>query len=591
MHSGVFAPFLLLIQAAWLLAPGLLVGLELRRRGLIARYLVVPIAGVVGCLTGYGALWAYLASDSLGKAYSYVTAALAVVCAAVVLVRAGTRALLWTVDVVAPLGLLGLVTMFYVAVTFSCTVTVKQGDALNNACHLHGLTGDNFLPQVFGDNILAGAPRATVWDWQTSARPPLQTGVALMQDPVVHGFGGHVLGYEMITVLLQVLWVPALWAVLRALKLSAYRLVAVLTMCVFTGFFFFNSVFVWPKLVAGAMVLTALVLMFFERRTWWTWALAGLAAGAGMLAHAGVAFTLIPMGVLLLTRRYRPQWKHLGMTAVTGVLTLIPWEAYQKFYDPPGDQLLKYHFAGVWEPHDGHTPLQPLSKLVVDAYTKVPFTHILDNKWINVASYFGYPGTGLHLAGGGGLGIFRAEEFSFVIFGLGLFDLALLMLLVPAVRRRLAPAMDVSRLKLIFGVIGLNLVIEALVEYGPGLATPAIFQGSYALMMLLFIALGAVLTVLPKIAVNVLVALNVGYLSVVWIALVWWPGHNMHRSYMLLSAVSAVALLAALWFAMKRLDAAPVDRVEGYRPVEVPEQRMAADDLVTSRDAQVSPVT
>ena len=560
MQSGVLAPFLLVVQAVWLLGPGVLVGLELARRGVIADYLVVPVAGVVGCLVGYGALWFYLAGDHLGRAYSYLTAALAVASVAVIALRRASRAQLLKVDVAAPLTLLGLVTMFYVGLTFSCTVPVHQNNYLNNACHLDNLFGDNLIPQIFADNILARVPKATVWDWQTSTRPPLQTGVTLMQDPWIHGFGGHLLGYETVAVLLQVLWLPAMWAVLRALKLSGYRLVAVLTMCVFTGFFLFNSVYVWPKLIAGAMTLTALALMFFEKRSWWTWTLAGLAAGAGLLAHSGVAFTLIPMAALLLLRRYRPQLRYLVLAGAAGLLALVPWELYQKLYDPPGDQLLKYHFAGVWEPAKPGVPTHSLGHLVVKAYTDPPFTTILYNKWINVIGYFGYSGSGGAIpngGGGGAWGILRANEFTYLIYGLGLFDLALLLLLSPAVRRRLGLAMDVPRLKLMFGIIGINLVVEALVEYGPSLATPAIFQGSYALMMLLFVALGAVLTVLPRRAVNVLVALDVAWGSVVWIALVWWPHQNHHHSFMVLTALSGAALLAALWLSARWLDSTP----------------------------------
>ncbi|WP_432825497.1 hypothetical protein [Dactylosporangium sp. CA-092794] len=156
-----------------------------------------------------------------------------------------------------------------------------------------------------------------------------------------------------VAVLLQVLCVPAVWALLRALRLTGYRLIVVLTMFLFTGFFVYNSVFVWPKLLAASMTLTAFALLFFGRPARSMWALAGVAAGAGMVAHAGVAFTLLPMGLLLLRRRYRPSWQHLGLTAAGGALLQAPWMAYRKIIDPPGDQLLKWHLAGVWQPAFG----------------------------------------------------------------------------------------------------------------------------------------------------------------------------------------------------------------------------------------------
>src|SRR4051794_38087517 len=101
MPNGLLSPVLLLVQAAWLLAPGLVVGLELVRRELIARWLVVPVAGVVGAVFSYAAVWVYLANVTAGTVYSYLTAALAAAAVARLLARPEHRLLLRDVDVAA----------------------------------------------------------------------------------------------------------------------------------------------------------------------------------------------------------------------------------------------------------------------------------------------------------------------------------------------------------------------------------------------------------------------------------------------------------------------------------------------------------
>jgi hypothetical protein len=556
MPNGLLSPVLLLVQAAWLLAPGLVVAAELVRRELIARWMVVPVAGVIGALLGYPAVYVYLADVTAGTAYSYLTAALAAAAVARLLARPDDRRLLRDVDVAAPLILLYLVTLFLVTATFGCTLHPELRE-LNDACHLSGLTGDNVLPQFFADHILARKPRTPVWDWQGSARPPLESAVVLMQNPITGTVWLRDLGYHTVTVLLQVLVVPAVWALLRALGLRGYRLVVVLTSFVFTGFFVYNSVFVWPKMLAASMTLTAFALLFFGRPARSMWLLAGLAAGAGMLAHAGVAFTLLPMGVLLLWRRYRPSWAHVGLVAVAGVLLLAPWTAYQKLVDPPGDQLLKWHIAGQWQPAFG-TDRRTLGELVEKNYGDLTFGQIVRNKLTNFETLFGSRIDEPHLAGPGPMGLLRGEEMSFVLFGLGLFTFALLVPAIPALWRRLAGVLDVARLKLMALVAAVSLVIWPLVLFGPGQpgTDPKIYQGSYAMMALLFIVLGAMLTVLPRRLTNLFVAANVAYVTLLWFVGVWIRHYN-HWSYLILSGLTWAVLLGFLRYTARRPDPGP----------------------------------
>ena len=48
-------------------------------------------------------------------------------------------------------------------------------------------------------------------------------------------------------------------------------------------------------------------------------------------------------------------------------MLLLPWSAYQKFYDPPGDRLIKMHLGGI-------VPLDPRPAIpaIIDAYANAP---------------------------------------------------------------------------------------------------------------------------------------------------------------------------------------------------------------------------
>lgn len=524
-------------QAVWFLAPGLLVGLTLVRRRLVAAHYVVPVAGLVGCVLGYVAFWGYFADRRMGLAYSVVTIALSIAAAGLIIVRRENRQLLRAADVAGPLVLLYLVSLFYGSVTFACSVTSDVVDS-NQLCHLHGLTGDNVLPQIFADNVYHGTPKALTWTWQGSDRPPLQAGAVLMQTPLTQAAGWHITSYQSLATLMQVLWVPAIWALCRSVRLSGRRLAIVLTLCVFSGLMMYNSVFTWPKLLAAALLMVAFGLFFFEKVTPFIAGLAGLAIGAAMMAHPGVAFTLVPMGVVLALPRFRPNWRAIAVTAAIVVIIMAPWQVYQTKYDPPGNRLLKWHLAGVIAVDD-----RSVSQAVYDAYTGTPAATIAHNKLVNVGTIFGLQERRYHLAGTGITSALRDEEFRYVIFGLSIFNLGWLALLFPAIRRRLRHAFDLSRVRLMLIVAGTSLPLWAMVIFIPG--DTVTYQGSYATLILLFAACGAVLSAFPRNVVRLLVTFQVGYFAVMWVAAVW--RHNyLHPSYVALSLAGALAVLGFL---------------------------------------------
>jgi hypothetical protein len=538
------------VQLAWLLAPGLLVAALLRRREVVPSYLVVPVAAVIGCLLGYGAFWIYFAARPAGEVFSYLSLAAGAACVALLVLRRPLRHSLLAPEVLVPLALMYLVSLFYIAATFGCSVTTPVTGS-NQFCHLNGITGDNILPLIFADNIHHGDPRALTWGWQGSARPPLQSGVVLLQTPLTQAAGWHITSYQVLATLLQTIWIPALWAVSRVLGLSTPRRAALVTLCVFVGFFFFNSVFAWPKLLAAGLVLTAFVLWFRVPPSPWTYALAGCAAGAGMMAHPGAAFTIGPMAGALLLARYRPGRRLLLVTAAAAILVVAPWTAYQRLYDPPGDQLMRQTLGGVVDD-------RPLGRTLREQYGETPAATIAHNKLLNATTLVGYPNSDHHLAGPGWSGRARDEEFRYVLFGLGLFNLGWLVLALPAARRRMRRLVDVALLKLMFVLVGCTVLIWALALFGPPLSKPIIHHGSYATLMLLIAALGALVTTLPRRLVGLVVGVQVGYFATVWLALVW-SGPVRHPSYLGLSVLAAIAVLGWLAITATRVDTGPDD--------------------------------
>ena len=96
-----------------------------------------------------------------------------------------------------------------------------------------------------------------------------------------------------------------------------------------------------------------------------------------------------------------------------------------------------------------------------------------------------------------------------------------------------------ERLNLTLMLMAIGVVAWILILFGPG--TTTIHQGSYAIMILLFACLGAVVSMFPRPLLRLLVSLNVGYFIVVWLYGVYVP-HYMSKAYLIYALLSCAAI-------------------------------------------------
>jgi len=242
------------------------------------------------------------------------------------------------------------------------------------------------------------------------------------------------------------------------------------------------------------------------------------------------------MAVALLVQPSRLNWKLAVVAAAVAVFA--PWQAYQKLYDAHGDRLLKWHLAGVEQPD-----ARPLGELIANASGDVAAAEIAANKLENLGTIAGWQHDQGALYGKDGLAQVRDEEFRYLLFGVGLFNLGWSALLVRPLRRRAADLIDLSRARLILLVAAAGTAGWALLMFGPGATT--IHRGSYATMMLLFAAGAAVIATFPHRLLLPVATLQFAYFGVVWVASVWRAG-QLHPAYVALTVVAAAALAATV---------------------------------------------
>jgi hypothetical protein len=216
---------------------------------------------------------------------------------------------------------------------------------------MENLPGDNTLPYNVASDLFHG--RSLRWpgaDWHSSDRPPLQSGWQLLSWPVTAALQLDPSNASALAgVWLQSLWVFGVYGLLRTLGLSLRRAGAWLAVLAITGFFLENTVYTWPKLSAGAFACGTFALWLApapggRRRA--EIACGAALAGLAWLSHGGVAFSFLVLAPWVAWQALRGDWRGWVAGGAIFAAFALPWLAYQKFYDPPGNRLFKWHLGG-----------------------------------------------------------------------------------------------------------------------------------------------------------------------------------------------------------------------------------------------------
>ena len=487
--------------------PGLLLAVFLTNRHQISSSFIAILTVGISSLIGYITFWIYFVNHSIGLVLS-----ITLILASIVLIFVKRKDLLklLTVDEISfPLWLTILVGIFYLSILYFVDLGVLP-EVLAQIRLSHRLPPDNIIPKLFAEKLYNGHdPRHLIGDWLSSDRPPLQSGIILVQRPLM-GLPGLPIGlhYQILSTIAQCSWIASIWALCRTVNLSGHRIALVLAFSIFSGFFLLNSVYVWPKLLAGALIVFTFTLILESLRasqppSTISIILASAAAGLGMMAHSGVVFTLPAIALLVIRRQYFPGWRRVLIGLTIFALILAPWTGYQKFYNPPGNRLVKWHLAGVIDIDN-----RSFGQSLIDSYKNLSFAEIAKNKWENVKTLVGNPSLGMKSHN-----IRRTNEFFNLFKGLGVLNIGWLAFLIAIINRK---HLDLWRLlKIIIGVGIISLIVWVLLMFGPG--TTVIHAGSYATVIILFAGLGIGLTMLNNFLSYFCLSLQIILFSVTWI--------------------------------------------------------------------------
>jgi hypothetical protein len=519
---------------------------------------LIALAGMA--LPGYFCFWLTLLSPHLGRYFAVATIAVAIVGLPLCLKRLDGEGLRVLKSLLSPCFLSGGVALFILSAGF---LYGGWNEPIETARvrFSHLLPPDNEIPLLLAEGVRAKQmPRPLTNGWLSSDRPPLQSGIVLSQFPLFHA-PYREQAYAIVGALAQSFWIFALWLLLSAFRLASRAVSLVLAACLFSGFVFLNTFFVWPKLLAAAYTL-GFVAAFVAAEpkahsALESWGVPGALFSFSLLSHGGSAFVLIPAVPLILLLRHPRQIKRMAATISFAVVLYLPWTLYQKFYDPPGNRLLKWHLAGV-SALDNRSFLEAAQA----SYGALSFHQIMDYKAANFNMALGGGFQNLESTGAllkelvspAGLSVavphaveLRAKAFFFMASCLGLFILAPYALLAGIAPRFRSPEW---RTACMFWILTFaSIVFWCLLMFVP--SSTSIHQGAYATVLLAMAA-----SVLSLWAVSARLALVVTMLQIGMNFLLYGPLTSVpgawHVDTLLLFLFSLAAVLALLWNLARR---------------------------------------
>lgn len=373
---AVLFPLALLANAA---------ALRLRRKPYFPDSLSLALASLgLVCLLAYGVFWCFFASAWLGQAVALLLFVWA-------LADCAQEGWIWSKPAKDQDGRIAMLLLFGVALTYFGLMHLQwinlRWGQMSAFRFEANLPVDNEIPQIFAERLLQGqSPKNLIGDWLSSDRPPLQTGFILLLAPLrlIPGINFDSIA-QAAGMLMQLLWVPAAYGLLRVLGLRSRNAALCLLPLLPSAFLIVNSTYVWPKLAGAGLLLSGwLFLKKSESRFGPREALiVGLFFGLSYLSHGGGAFTLLALAPLLLLFRPRLGLRSILAMALGFFCLSLPWAAYQNLYEPPGNRLLKWHLGGSIPPDNRGT-----GEVLKEAYASAPLSKHLEVKWHNFKSTF-----------------------------------------------------------------------------------------------------------------------------------------------------------------------------------------------------------
>jgi len=335
----------------------------------------------------------------------------------------------------------GLAWLIFGLIAVSLWAAIDNGGgrtAANTAFDPVIWSSDNLLPVAVARALAGGmAPyKLDLGSWQVSDRPPLLSGYLLLILNVLShllaksarlsaAVGGQAAGIMFVS-----LWVPAAWLGLRLVKIREKDIALLLLVASATGFCIFNSIYIWPKLLAGGyglmMILSLTALADRPDSRTILLCIAAASGALSLLAHGGAVFGAAAALIVYMPTILRQGLRPMLVSAALGIALLAAWFLWQNVYQPHGNALARFALTGDFGFHRRDVPV--LTD-VAAAYGRLTLAGFLEMKGNALLTLFGLHRTqcsppGQPTFAEAGLGALRYREFFYLAYATGIAVLA-----------------------------------------------------------------------------------------------------------------------------------------------------------------------
>lgn len=433
---------------------------------------------------------------------------------------------------------------------------------------------DNQIPTTTA-RLVAQGTIVSEWPfgaWRLSDRTPLLASLLYPAAVVTRDFAGHLdRGVE--SMISQICgfgilncWLLPVWIIFRRLRFKRQECVLASLLLAGTPFVFFNSVYIWPKLLTATFCLAQyLYLVPLSRESDPPYrlrsALGGTAAALAILSHAASAVAVLGVFIAAIyvfksARRseskavsalqkvmaFGSRWRCVLVSVLASILVLSPWLLWTKFGFPSSNTLPKYFLTGKLS---FETPNESVAYAALRFYHTLTLKQWLISKGLGFATLNGFYHHDVYRA----LGIVtwprklqtvRAFQFFYLLPSLGLLLIPLAALLYALGRERIKG--DIRRF--IVG-LGIAAIVSFVLQFVVMMCTHALSTYPYYIPFSLHLLAVVGIVMSPASApVRWAAALNYTAFVFFWIAL---PTATMSISSILaLLAGLALILLATI---------------------------------------------
>ncbi|MEY2562662.1 MAG: hypothetical protein QOH88_855 [Verrucomicrobiota bacterium] len=392
---------------------------------------------------------------------------------------------------------------------------------------------DNQIPVYVTQYMADGIPltELPIAPWKISDRTPLLScllfpaATLLRHFPHQITFGAGRVLLQMCGFAFQNLWALPVWLVLRRLRLGQKERLVALLLLAATPFLFYNTIYIWPKLLAAIFCLIqylyladALVELGWSRRRLGLLALSGAAAGLALMSHGAAALAVV--GIYLVAFLQVP-WRQWGCVPVSGVcsaLVIAPWIFWTRAVAPTENPLPRFLLTA-----DFGFALQAPSGILestIRMYRTMPFSAWLRAKWVALQTLAGSDTSIAQMSLApfrepfAGFESIRAYQFFFLLPSLGLLLVPLVWLLLAPRREKENPAARLVRG--LAWAAGATLLLQFLIMMAPHL----LHHYPYFLPLALHLLAVVAITTRPSKILRLIACANYLLFVFAWIGLI-----------------------------------------------------------------------